>query len=231
MTGKEKVLAALNHQEAGKVPIDLGSTAVTGIHASCVAALRDYYGLEKRPVKVHEPYQMLGWIDDDLKEALGADVEGIYTRCTLFGFPNENWKPWRTPRPEVLVSEHFQTREDANGDVLIYPQGDLSAPPSGRMPKDGFFFDTIIRQPPIEEDRLDPEDNLEEFGPISGEDLQHFARELQRVKHTKRAIIATFGGTAFGDIACSRPFSKSRASRCGGVVYVHHSRRSTCNDL
>lgn len=210
MTGKQKVLAALNHQDAGGIPFDLGSTAVTGIHASCVASLRDYYGLEKRPVKVHEPYQMLGWIDDDLKEILGADVDGIYPRCTLFGFPNENWKPWRTPYgQEVLVSEHFQIREDANGDVLIYPQGDLSAPPSGRMPKDGFFFDTIIRQPPIEEDRLDPEDNLEEFGPISDEDLQHIARELQRVKHSNRAIIATFGGTAFGDIALvPAPFLK-----------------------
>lgn len=210
MTSKEKVLAALSHRETGRIPIDFGSTAVTGIHVSCVAALRDYYGLEKKPVKVHEPYQMLGWIDEDLKETMGIDVEGIYPRCTMFGFPNEDWKPWRTPSGlDVMVSKQFNTVEDENGDIVIYPQGDFYAPPSGKMPKDGFFFDTIIRQEPIDEDRLDPEDNLEEFGPISGEDLRHIAHEMERVKSSERAIVATFGGLAFGDIALvPAPFLK-----------------------
>ena len=61
-----RLAAALRHERPDRIPIDLGSTAVTGIHVSCVAALRDYYGLPKIPVKVHEPYQMLGWMDDDL---------------------------------------------------------------------------------------------------------------------------------------------------------------------
>jgi len=29
------------------------------MHVSCVAALRDYFGLEKRLVKAYDPYQML----------------------------------------------------------------------------------------------------------------------------------------------------------------------------
>ena len=175
MTSKERVAAALNHKQPDRVPVDFGGTAVTGIHVSCVAALRDHFGLEKRPVKVHEPYQMLGWIDEDLKQALGIDVDGVFPPRTMFGFPTDDWKPWRTPHGlEVLVPGNFNTRVDANGDTLIYPEGDLSARPSGRMPKDGYFFDTIIRQEPIDEDKLDPEDNLEEFGPISDADLAHF---------------------------------------------------------
>ena len=43
--------------------MDFGSTAVTGIHVLIVEKLREYYGLEKKPVKVIEPYQMLGEID------------------------------------------------------------------------------------------------------------------------------------------------------------------------
>jgi uroporphyrinogen-III decarboxylase len=69
------------------------------------------------------------------------------------------------------------------------------------MPASGFFFDTIIRQEPIDEDKLDPEDNLEEFGPISDEDLAYFAREAAAQAATGRGVIATFGGLAFGDIA------------------------------
>ena len=67
MTGKERVISALNHKEPDGIPIDFGATAVTGLHASCVENLRTHYGLEKRPVKVHEPYQMLGLIEDDLR--------------------------------------------------------------------------------------------------------------------------------------------------------------------
>jgi uroporphyrinogen-III decarboxylase len=210
MTSKDRVIQALNHREPDRIPVDFGATAVTGMHVNCVIGLRDHYGLQKRPVKVHEPYQMLGLIDEDLKRVLGIDVEGVYAAETLFGFPNENWKPWRMDDgTEVLVSEHFKVRKDANGDTLIYPKGDLSAPPSGRMPKNGFFFDTIVRQEPIEEAQLNPDDNLEEFGPISDKDLDYFEAASRQAAESGRGVIATFGGTAFGDIALvPAPFLK-----------------------
>ena len=210
MTSRERVQAALAHQQPDRVPVEFSATAVTGMHVTCVAALRDHYGLEKRPVKVWEPYQMLGWIDPDLRDALNLDVDGLIGRNTLFGFPNENWRDFTTPwGQDVLVSEHFRTSTDANGDLLLYPAGDTSVPPSGRMPVGGFYFDTIIRQEPIDEEHLDPEDNLEEFAPIADEDLQHIAREVERHTDSPRARIGTFGGTGFGDIALvPAPFLK-----------------------
>ena len=66
---RARTAKSLDHKSADKVPMDFGSTAVTGMHVSCVAALRDYYGLKKRLVKISEPYQMLGSIDDDLLDA------------------------------------------------------------------------------------------------------------------------------------------------------------------
>ena len=99
------------------------STPTSGVHVSCVAALRDWYGLETRPVKVHEPYQMLGWVDEDLQEAMGIDVDGVCPLNTIFGFANENWKTWKTHQGlEVLVSEHFQTKKESNGDTVLYPK-------------------------------------------------------------------------------------------------------------
>ena len=144
--------------------MDFGSTFITGIHCSCVAALREHYGLEQRPVKVCEPYQMLGEVEEDLQDALGVDVTCILPHRTIFGFPNEGWKPFTTWwGQEVLVSQHFQTEEKEDG-TYIFPVGDRSAPPSGHMPTNGYFFDTIVRQEPIDEDHLNVEDNLEEFG-------------------------------------------------------------------
>jgi len=211
MTSKQAVLSALNHQEGGRVPVDFGSTAVTGMHVSCVAALRDFYALEKRPVKVHEPYQMLGMIEEDLQEVLGLDVEGVFPLNTMFGFPATGWKEWRMyDGLEVLVPEKFVTTVDENGGTLIYPEGDTSVPPSGKMSKGGYFFDSIIRQEPIQEERLNPEDNLEEFGPVSEKELACFQAEARRAASTGRAVIATFGGTAFGDIALvPGPFMKN----------------------
>jgi hypothetical protein len=202
MTSRERLDAALNHRQPDRIPIDFNGTAVTGMHVKCVIGLREHYGLEKRLVKVHEPYQMLGWIDDDLQVVLGIDVEGVYGPDTMFGYRNENWTPWRMDDgTEVLMSGNFQTTKDVNGDTLVYPGGDRSAPPSGRLPKNGFFFDTIIRQEPVDDGALDPEDNLQEFGPVSGATLDHFEKESRRAAATGRGIIASFGGTALGDIA------------------------------
>lgn len=202
MTSRERVLATLKHEQPDKIPVDFGSTAVTGIHCKMVADLRDYFGLEKKLVKVHEPYQMLGLLEPDLQEALGVDVEGIPGRETLFGFPNENWREWTFLNGfTVLVSAAFQIDAEADGSCLIYPKGDRSARPSGRMPKGGYFFDTIVRQEPIDDTKLNVTDNLEEFSEISEIDLAYFAERAQQAQQTGRAVIAGFGGTALGDIA------------------------------
>jgi hypothetical protein len=205
MNSRQRVEAALNHRHPDYVPLDLGASAVTGMHVSSVYRLRQALGLDPpgTPVKVTEPYQMLGEIDGRLMDALGVDVVGLGGTKTLFGFENKGWKPWTlfdgTP---VLVPEGFNTDPEPSGEILMYPEGDKTAPPSGRMPKGGFYFDTIVRQDPIDEANLDVEDNLQEFGPVSDAELEHFASEAVRLAAASdRAILANFGGTAFGDIA------------------------------
>jgi hypothetical protein len=213
MNSRQRVQQTLNHQEPDYVPLDLGGSPVTGMHVSSVCQLRQALGLDRpgTPVKVVEPYQMLGEIAPDLIDALGVDVVGLTGTKNMFGFANADWKPWTlwdgTP---VLVPGAFNTVPEANGDILMYPEGDPTAPPSGRMPKGGYYFDTIVRQEPIDDATLKPEDNLEEFRPIADAELQHFASEADRLfRDTDKAILANFGGTAFGDIALvPAPFLK-----------------------
>jgi Uroporphyrinogen decarboxylase (URO-D) len=199
---RQQVLDTLNHKQPTRVPMDFGSTMVTGIHVSVVAALREYYGLEFRPVKVCDPYQMLGLVEEDLARAMDLDVVGVFGPNTFFGFPLDNWKPWRMPDGlEVSVPGGFNTSIDSNGDVLIYPQGDTSVPPSARMPKGGYFFDSIIRQEPIDEDHLNWEDNTEEFQPISDRDLHAIRAGVTEASKTGRAIVASLPNMCLGDIA------------------------------
>ena len=159
-----------------------------------------------------EPYQMLGEIDDELRAALGIDVVGRPPRKTIFGTVNDNWKPFTLfDGTEALVSGDFNvTVQPDSGDLLMYPEGDTSVPPSGRMPKGGYFFDSIVRQDPINESRLDPADNLEEFGLLSDEDLAYFrgAADWFEARPDCGALLI-IPGAAFGDIALvPAPFLK-----------------------
>ncbi|MBI5035421.1 MAG: methyltransferase [Chloroflexi bacterium] len=204
LTCRERVNQTLNHREPDRIPLDLGGSPVSGMHVSTVYRLRLRLGLDEpgTPVKIIEPYQMLGEIKPDLMHALGVDVIGLSGEKTMFGFKNEGWKPWTTfDGTPVLVPAAFNTEPESNGDILMYPEGDRSAPPSGRMPHGGWYFDAIIRQPPIDDNTLNVEDNLEEFGPITDDELAFFKREAERLDtETDKAIFANFGGLSFGDI-------------------------------
>jgi hypothetical protein len=205
MNSRERVQASLNHRDPDRVPLDLGGSPVTGMAASSVYVLRQALGLDApgTPVKVVEPFQMLGEIGPDLVEALGVDVMPLSKPTTMFGFRNESWKPWTLPDgTPVLVPGGFNTELTPEGDLLLYPEGDRSVAPSGRMPAGGYYFDAIIRQPAIDEPTLSYVDNTEEFTPISGGDLEYLAREADRLyTQTDKAILANFGDTSFGDIA------------------------------
>lgn len=205
MNSRERVAITLEHQEPDIVPLDIGAGVVTGIHVSIVYQLRQALGLDEpgTPVKVWEPYQMLGEIKADLIDKLGADFVGVNPQKTMFGFKGENWKPWTTFHgTPVLVPGDFNIEVESDGQLLMYPEGDKSAAPSGRMPSGGFYFDSIVRQPPIDDNNLNVADNLEEFEPITDEDLAYFKQEVDRLyQETDKAIYANFGGTAIGDIA------------------------------
>jgi hypothetical protein len=199
---KRNFTKTINHQQPDNVVLDFGATTVTGIHVLIVRKLREYYGLEKRPVKVFEPYQMLGEIDNELIEAMDIDVIGLFGEKNMFGIKNENWKVHKTLwGQEVLFPGEFNYTYNNNGDILIYPEGDTSAMPSSIMPKNGFFFDAIERQEPLDDSILTIEDNLEEFGYITDNDLNYWKNQVDSVDADSKAIVASLGGTALGDIA------------------------------
>jgi hypothetical protein len=202
MTSSKNFLDTLNHKEPERLVVDFGATAVTGIHALVVEQLRNHFGLEKKPVTVHEPYQMLGRVDEDLREAMGVDVTGLYGPENMFGHRQEDWKEWRTPWGQlVMVPGAFHTSPDGTGGIFVYPRGDVSVPASARMPGAAYFFDAVNRQLPVDDARLDVSDNLEEFTLWTEEDVDFWRREADRVKGSEQGIIASFGGTAIGDIA------------------------------
>ena len=106
MTSKERLTATLNHQAPDKVAVDFGATTVTGIHCRIVEKLREYYGLEKHPVKVIEPFQMLGEVEPDLQEVIGCDCEPVFGTGNMFGSSQTEYHLQKTQwGQEVLISK------------------------------------------------------------------------------------------------------------------------------
>ncbi len=184
--------------------MDFGATFVTGIHVSVVHRLRQrLLGDKDFRVKVCEPYQMLGEVDDQLREALGIDVVGSLGRKSMFGTESRDWKELTlfdgTP---CLVPGSLNLTPASDGGWYAYPEGDTSAAPSGHMPRGGHFFDAVIRQDPIDEAKLNPADNTEEFGLLSAEDLAFYrARKQWFQQRSQFGSSLVIPGTAFGDIA------------------------------
>jgi hypothetical protein len=205
MNSRKRIKTALAHKKTDKLPVDFGSSPTTGIHVSVVYKLRQHFGLDKpgTPVKVIEPYQMLGEVADDLKDAMGVDVALLQGKGTFFGYNMENWKEWKlndgTP---VLVPGLFNTEKNSDGSLYQYAEGDKSYPPSAKMPARGFFFDSIERQKDIIEDKLDPKDNLEEYKLISKRDLDYLKDRAEDIyNNTEYAVMGLFYSSGFGDIA------------------------------
>jgi uroporphyrinogen decarboxylase len=111
-TSKERVLLALNHSESDHVPMDLGSSAVTGIHIQAYYNLRAFLGLKPLDTNLLDLYQQTAVMHEDILQQLKVDTRGIFPRASsrwtmeLFdqngyeSFINEWGVTWRKPKDE-----------------------------------------------------------------------------------------------------------------------------------
>jgi len=203
MNSRERVIAAINHKEPDRVPIDLGGTGVTGISVRAMYELRKYLGLEDRLLKVLDPYTMLGIVDNDLRQVMNVDVVSLPMYRTKYGHKNKNWKKWTMPiGVDVLVDENFETSED-DSNLYIYPKGDKTAAPSGVMPKDGYYFDSIVRKEEFDEETANGRKDFEETYTLYDEeylrDLENYADDYY--KNTEYSVFGSIQGAGLGNLA------------------------------
>lgn len=206
LTPRQRLHNTLHHLPTDRVCVDFGAGGQTGIGVCAVDRIRRLVtGNHDYKVKVCETYQMLGEIDEVLRSTFHLDVIGISPLYDMFGVEvDDRWKPFTIPseKLEVLVPAGFNCTQDSEGNTFVYPQGDLTLPPSAKMPRSGYFFDAIDRQLPFKEEDLDPKDNCEEFGELSEGEIRHFVTKVDYFyKNTDYGIYLTIPGVAFGDIA------------------------------
>ncbi len=82
MNSRERVQAALNHQEPDRIPFDLGGTPMSGIHKIAYRNLRQYLELPEVDVRVIDSIQQLAAVDEDVAQKLGIDIHNIAPRSS-----------------------------------------------------------------------------------------------------------------------------------------------------
>jgi uroporphyrinogen decarboxylase len=131
VTGRERVLTALGHTEADRVPIDLGGTESSGIHAEAYAALCGHIGLKETP-RVFDVYQQVALVGDAVRDRFAIDTAPLV-------FEPESWRADTAGSGlPVLVPDRWRPETLGDGArVMRDDQGRVTA----RMPAGGLYFD------------------------------------------------------------------------------------------
>lgn len=75
MNSRERVLSAINHKEPDRIPFDLGSSMMTGIHRDAYSRWKKYLGQSvEDSIRYFEPSMQIVYITEDFKDRLGIDT-------------------------------------------------------------------------------------------------------------------------------------------------------------
>ncbi len=193
MNHRERALAALNHKEADRVPIDLGGSDDSGIAAVTYRDLRDHLGLPRRVIRVADTYSQLAVVDDDVREALGVDTTSLFLQ------PRE----WQTGKlvdgTPALVPALWNPQPRPDGSQVIL---DSVGRALMKMPKNGYYFDSVYT--PLA-DATSASDLDKYMDWIRNNDLafyldksyEELADELKAMRENTEYLVGSFFGAHF----------------------------------
>lgn len=203
MTCRERVLAALNHREPDRVPVDLSGHRSSGIAAIAYARLRKFLGLPDNPIRVYDPVQQLAIVDEDVLQLFRVDTIELGRG---FALEEDAWADWILPDGTPCQMPAWALPERVAGEWVIRSKSGRTI---ARMPDGALYFEQAYF-PFAEQDGPETiEEAMDEAmwtavasppGPLAdGPDglglLSQGAKQLR--ERTSRAIIGLFGGNLF----------------------------------
>jgi len=186
---RERVLCALNYQEADRIPVDFGSTRSSGINALAYGNLLNYL---KLPIEnnVFDMKQLLSDVDDEVRKLMGGDVIQLHRLEPSMGV-----KLNKGSRSEVLMDGsnaqvpadfHFEKQADGS-DVILNKKGDVIF----KRPEDGLYFDEMYH-PLAEAESLEDVDAGLVLPVMTDEEETYLKSNAKRMfEETDYAIIGT----------------------------------------
>ncbi len=207
MNSRERVLAALNHQQPDRIPIDFGGHRSSGIAAIAYAKLKQALGITSGDIYVHDMIQQLAIVEPEVLDAVGGDVIELGRGFCLAA---SDWKNWVLPDGTPCKIPAFINVE--RRDESWYLQSDDGVD-LGVM-KPGCLYFEQISWPWIDRNPEDQDfsDLAEAFAhsmwtsapspgahiPLTDEGCEELAEGARQLRDsTDRAIIGLFGGNFF----------------------------------
>jgi len=137
MTSRERILAAINHQQPDKVPVDMSATPSSGISAIAYSNLVRYIGKAELPVHIYDVVQQLAQPDMKILDQFGVDVLDIGR--TFNDQPSE-WNPVTMANgAKAFYPKWFRPTLMTDGSYLTYDNDGKRM--LSRMPIGATFFD------------------------------------------------------------------------------------------
>jgi len=154
MTHRERVLAAVNHKEPDRVPIDQGSMRSSGIMAIAYNRVKKHLGITGGETYMYDLVQQLAQPEQWFLDRFHVDAVDLGRAC----FSPEKCRPWVLPDgSEAVVPAWFQP-DRVNGDLIFRDASGLAI---GKMPEGALYIDQCY-WPLSGEDGLDNYEPLEE---------------------------------------------------------------------
>jgi uroporphyrinogen decarboxylase len=137
MNSRQRILAALDHHTPDVLPLDFGSTSVTGISATTYYKLAQAMGMTGSKTRVYDVISQLAQVEPEMLDKFGADAVDI---GRLFNQDEQDWQDMTLPSGiPVKIPGWFQPVRRPGGEAWdVYDQDkDLIA----TMPLMATFFD------------------------------------------------------------------------------------------
>ncbi len=184
MNHRERVLAAIRHQQPDRIPVDLGGMRSTGIMAMAYADLKQHLDITEGDVYVFDTGQQLAYVEEPIRQQFGCDV------VILDGGMLVGWRDYVLPDGRAAkICADFLTEPDGKG-------GEYALDSSGRRvshrPATSYYFDAIYR--PLENVTSAAELDQYEAPVMTDEWLAALQNEARRLcEETDYAILGSFG--------------------------------------
>jgi len=203
-TSRERVLAALRHEETDRVPIDLGSHASSTIAALAYMKLRAHLNLAQDELpRMYNTWGQYCDVQDEILDHLGCDVVPLHRAISSFSIYNDGpWKEWTlVDGSKCQVPAEFTPVKDRDGDWQWFEDGKMIA----KMPGEGLHGFTLFWSPmegePTREkiDQLLASENNNFISRIktSDREVKYLISEAARLRDSDntRAVLFQHGGT------------------------------------
>jgi uroporphyrinogen decarboxylase len=193
MTSRERVLAALNHKQPDRVPVDLGGSICTSINVMAYQELKRRLGFSDSRSRVGNIQLFVSEVEEEVRRMLHADVVALDRLEAAPGVVNSgSYKERTLPNGDrAFFPKDFEPVVRDDGTWELYHEGIMK----GRLsPHSGSFVPTHFPLQGATMDELEAYD----FSPINDAELEQLGRKAKAIhEHTDYAVFGWLDGSVF----------------------------------